>query len=69
MGAAVFMAMVAAGGAVGVSVCRGNKAANAFYSLCIPQPRKPGALMPILVPGNFPCMLTFTDNTDLQQER
>lgn len=64
MGAAVFMAVVAAGVAAGVSVCRGDKAANAFYSLCIPQPRKPGALTPILVLGSLPCMLVFTDHTD-----
>lgn len=58
MGAAVFIVTVVAG----VRVCRGDRAADAFYSLCIPQPRKPGALTPILVTGNFPCLLAFTDN-------
>lgn len=51
---------VAAGVAAGVSVCRANEVPNPFCSLCIPQPSKPGALTPILVPGSFPCLLMFT---------
>lgn len=58
MGAAVFIATVAAG----VRVCRGDRVADAFYSLCIPQPRKPGAQTPVLVSGSFLCLLVFTDN-------
>lgn len=58
MGAAVFIVTVVAG----VCVCRGDSIADAFYSLCIPQPRKPGALTPVLVPGRFSWLLAFTDS-------
>lgn len=58
MGAAVFIALVAAG----VHVCRGDRVAGASYSLRITEPRKPGALTPVLVPGNFPYLLAFTDS-------
>lgn len=54
MGAAVFIATVAAG----VRMCGGDRVADAFYSLSIPQPRKPGALTPVLVPGSFPLLIS-----------
>lgn len=58
MGAAVFIATVVAG----VRMCRGDRVADAFYTLCIRQPKRPGALMPVLVPGSFPCLLAFRDS-------